>query len=392
MVVPANPSGMSLHAVDELDDAIDVTKGLLFPFDARTWLKLGLVVLFVGGGAGFPSYAFNFAGSGGGGDGGNAGGPGLVLADGEILLVIAAVLTAVLGFFLLFGAVGAIMEFVFVESLVTGEVQIRRHLGEYWRRGLRLFGFRLAVTLPILLVVLGVIAAFLFPVLLGTGVELALVLLLAAIPFLLLLAFVVGIVNGFTSAFVVPVMLADDCGVLDGWRTLWPSLTDETVEYIGFAVINYVIRLVSGTAATVVLGVTALVLLVPVALVVFGVLAVLSATPGLLVAATFVVVGAVYLAALFAVWAIVLVPVESYHRYHALLVLGDILPGYDLVADRRPSDGDGSGGATPDGDGSGGVTDDDGGPGGFTDEDDFGDSAPDDGADDGFGDGAPGPV
>jgi hypothetical protein len=367
---------MSLHAVDELDDAIDVTKGLLFPFDVRRWLKLALVVLFVGGGAGFPSYAFNFAQPSGTVDVGG------VVDEGQLLLVVGVLVALAVGFFLVFGVVGAVMEFVFVEALVSGEVRVRRHFGEYWRRGLRLFGFRLAVTLPMLLVVLGVVAAFLFPVLLGTGVELGLVLLLAAIPFLFVLAFIVGIVNGFTSVFVVPVMLADDCGVLDGWRTLWPSITDETVEYIGFAVINYVIRLVSGTAATMVLGATALVLLVPAAVVVFGVLAALPATPGLLAAATFVVVGTVYAAALFAVWAVVLVPVESYHRYHALLVLGDILPGYDLVADRRPSDGGGSGGATPG---------DDGDPGGFDDATSE-ERAPGDGADDGLGDGSPGPV
>ncbi|WP_257297749.1 DUF4013 domain-containing protein [Haloarchaeobius sp. FL176] len=374
---------MSLHAVDELDDAIDVTKGLLFPFDLRRWLKLALVVLFVGGGTGFPSYAFNFAGSSGGGGGGGGGDLGLTLTDGELLLAVGGLVVAVLGFFLLFGALGAIMEFVFVEALVSGEIRIRHNLGEYWRRGLRLFGFRLAVSLPMLLVVLGVVAAFFVPFLLGTGAELGLLFLLAAIPLLLILAFVVGILNGFTSAFVVPVMLADDCGVLDGWRTLWPSITDETVEYIGFAVISYVIRLVTGTAATMVLGVTALVLFIPAALVVFGVFAVLSTTPGLLAAATVVVVGAVYAVALFAVWAVVLVPVESYHRYHGLLVLGDLLPDYDLVADRRPDDESGSGGATPG---------DDSGPGGFDDEDGFEEGTPADEGDDGFGDGSPGTV
>ncbi|WP_256301276.1 DUF7544 domain-containing protein [Haloarchaeobius salinus] len=373
---------MSLHAVDELDDAIDVTRGLLFPFDLWLWLKLALLTLFIGGGAGFPSYAFNFAQPSGTVDAGG------IVDDGQLLLVVGVLVALAVGFFIVLGIVGAVMEFVFVEALVSGEVRIRRHFGEYWRRGLRLFGFRLAMTLPMLLVVLGVIVAFLFPVLLGGGFELGLILLLAAIPLVLVLAFVVGIINGFTSVFVVPVMLADDCGVLDGWRTLWPSITEETAEYIGFAVINYVIRLVTGTAATVVLGVTALVLLVPAGLVVFGVLAALPAAPGLLGVAAFVVVGAVYLAVLFAVWAVVLVPVESYHRYHALLVLGDLLPNYDLVADRRPDDEGGSGGASPE-DESGGLDDDAGD--GFDDDDDFGD-AEDGFDDDGFGDGSPGPA
>lgn len=377
---------MSLHAIDELDDAIDVTKGLLFPLDLWLWLKLALITLFIGGGAGFPSYAFNFAGSpGGDGGGGTAG---LGLTDGELFLLVGGLVVAVLAFFLLLGAAGAIMEFVFIEALVSGEVHIRRHFGEYWRRGLRLFGFRLLVTLPMLLVILAVLAAFVFPILLGTGVELGFLLLLAAIPLVFILAFLAGIVNVFTSLFVAPVMLVDDCGVLDGWRSIWPSITDETGEYIGFGVINYVIRLVTGTAATVILGLAALVLLIPAALVVFGVLAVLPSEPGLLAVATFVVVGGVFLLALIAIWAVVLVPIEVYHRYHALLVLGDILPRYDLVSDRRPDDEGGSGGAPTDDDGPGRVDEDE-----VDDDtrfdDDAGDSFDDD---DGFGDGSPGPA
>lgn len=350
MVLPPNRVGMSLHAVDELTDAIDVTREFLTPVEPRTWLKLALVVFFVGGGAGFPSYAFNFA-QPGGGTGGDFGGG---LDGTELLLVVAAIVAAVLALFVALGIVGAIMEFVFVESLVSGDVSIREYVRTYWRPGLRLFGFRVAVALPIVLVVLAMVAAFVLPFLVGGGVGAGFLLLLLALPFVFLLAFLAGLVNAFATVFVVPVMLADDCGVLDGWRRLWPSLTDEPVEYIGYAVINYVIRFVTGTGATMVLGVAAIVLLLPFGTVGLFLLVVLP-SGGLLAILTLVVLAAGYLLVLLAIWAVVLVPVESYHRYHALLVLGDIAPAYDLVADRRPEDDEPDDGF--DDDGPGGAAD-----------------------------------
>ena len=55
---------MDLHAVDDLDDALAVTRGLLLPFDLRTWAKLALVTFFVG----LPSanvFQWNLGGGGG---------------------------------------------------------------------------------------------------------------------------------------------------------------------------------------------------------------------------------------------------------------------------------------------------------------------------------------
>ena len=39
---------MALHAIDDVGDALDATRAFLFPFDRTKWLKLALVVFFVG--------------------------------------------------------------------------------------------------------------------------------------------------------------------------------------------------------------------------------------------------------------------------------------------------------------------------------------------------------
>jgi hypothetical protein len=64
------------------------------------------------------------------------------------LITVLVVATILLG--LVFALVGAIMEFVFIESLRTGDVSIRRSWSDRWRQGLRLFGFRIAIGLPAL--------------------------------------------------------------------------------------------------------------------------------------------------------------------------------------------------------------------------------------------------
>lgn len=45
-------------------------------------------------------------------------------------------------------------------------------------------------------------------------------LLLLLIPVVILVATAAGLVNGFTTVFIVPVMVLEDCGVLAGWRRL----------------------------------------------------------------------------------------------------------------------------------------------------------------------------
>lgn len=52
---------------------------------------------------------------------------------------------------LLFAFVGSVMEFAFVESLRSEEIHVRRYWTRYWRRGARLFGFRVGLGLVALL-------------------------------------------------------------------------------------------------------------------------------------------------------------------------------------------------------------------------------------------------
>ncbi|MFC6973853.1 hypothetical protein ACFQL1_02900 [Halomicroarcula sp. GCM10025709] len=157
---------------------------------------------------------------------------------------------------------------------------------------------------------------------------------LLLLPVAVVLALVVGLVNGFTTVFVVPVMIVEDCGVVAGWRRLWPTITASVWQYLAYAVAGFVLNILGGILAAIAIGVAVLVLLIP-----FGVLGVLGVA--LLAAAppfgigVLVLVGLLFGLSVLVVAALVQVPIVAYLRYYALFVLGDIDPELDLIPDRR---------------------------------------------------------
>jgi hypothetical protein len=145
-------------------------------------------------------------------------------------------------------------------------------------------------------------------------------------------AVVVAVVPGVTSVVVVPVMRDEGCGVLAGWRRFLPAVREHVDEYLVYLVLSVVLSWIGGFAVSVVVGIVAAVVFLPLAIVggvaFFGSggspLALAVVAPLALVAVVVVAVAA----------AAVRVPVLVYLRYYALLELGDT-SGHDLIAERR---------------------------------------------------------
>lgn len=334
---------MSLAAIDDIDDAFAATRAFLLPFDAGRWLRLAVVAFFVGG-AGSAGSGFGSGGGGGDGTGGTGAGPGplelvsdISLSDPAVLAIVALFgLLVVIG--LAFAVLGAIMEFVLVESLRREAVQLRAFARRYWRGGVRLFAFRLVVSvlagIGIFLLIGGALLALGLPEttvpprrLLGT--------LLAVLPVVFLIALVAALVLGLTRDFVVPVMLLEGTTVLGAWRRFWPTLRRDWREYVVYVLVSFVLRLVVGMAVGLLVGVVALVVVLPLGLI--G-LAAFAATGGQLGVGAIIGLGLLVLVAvivLLAISAVVQVPVVTYFRYYALLVLGDTEAEFDVITDRR---------------------------------------------------------
>lgn len=324
---------MALHAIDDATDAIDATREFLFPFELRRWLKLALVAFFIGGGVNAPSG--QFGGSGGPSEPGMGGGadlPASLPADAAIIIAAVAAVAVLLA--LVFGIIGSIMEFVFIESLRNETVTLGQYWSDRWRQGLGLFGFRVVIGLPVLLLVLGWLAVSLAPFFSGVQQPgLSAGLFLVGLPLLFAVGLVFAVVYSFTTFFVVPLMIQEDSGVLAAWRRLWPSIKREWKQYGAFAVIGFVLSIVVGFIASIAVGLVSIVLLIPFAIVGGIVYVALSlSTAGAVVLGLLAVV---FVLALLVVWALVQVPVVTYLRYYALLVLGDIESDFDIIPDQR---------------------------------------------------------
>ncbi|EMA40041.1 DUF7544 domain-containing protein [Halobiforma nitratireducens] len=328
-----------MDAIDDLGDAIDVTRDLLLPVRAGLWLKLAIVVLFVGGsmglggGGGVPTGDIDPALEETGVDA-----PAEELPE-DVLLFVGVVLLVGLLLWLLLGLIGAIMEFVFLESLRSMEVRIRRFGKENLGRALQLFLFRIVAGILLALLIGGPIAVVLLS---ASSLEAAagsLVLIgLLAIP----VYFVYAITMRFTSEFVAPVMLLEKRGILSAWGRFWGTLTSNLAEYAVYLVLVWILQLVVNIAAGILLVFGALLVIIPFAIV--AVLLTMLGDIGVLLAIFVVILGAL---AVILVYALIQMPIRTYFQYYALLLLGDTKPELDLIPEQRAAvrNGDDRGGA-----------------------------------------------
>lgn len=328
---------MTFAAIDTIDDAVEATRAFLWPFDLGRWAKLALLTFFIGGGTG--ANPFQFTGSTGSGpETPSAPGPsdfsGMVPSIGAAeLAIIAGVVGVVLVVVLALMFIGAVFEFVFVESLSQERVQLREYWGNRWRQGVRLFGFRLLLGVFSIAVLSLLGVAGFYPVLFGDGGLSIALLALAAVGFVVL-AIAAALVNGFTTNFVVPVMIVEEQSVLAAWRRFWPTVTAEWKEYAVYVVMRFVLQIAVGILTGIVTAIAAILLLIPLGIVglVGGALLSVSSVAGWAIIG---VAGVLFVLGLLTIVLLVGVPVQTFLRYYALLVLGDTNDAFDLIPERR---------------------------------------------------------
>lgn len=332
---------MGLSAIGSVGDAVELTREFMTPAAAGRWARLMALALAVGaGGASLsanvppasptldPTYSGPTPRDVSAGD---VEIPFEGVTEGQLLAAAAVVLAALVAVALLFGLVQAIAEFAFVEALRSGDVSLRRSVRRHLRRGIGLFAFRLALGAAALAAVGGAAGLALAT---GAAEEPAAAVPVVA-PVAAAAAVLAAVVDRFTSLLVVPVAIRRDCGVLAGWRRLRAAIAGARAEFLAFAVIQYALGAILAGATAAALAAVAAVLAAVVVLVA-GALSLAGvpvlAGPGLAVLAVLV---APALFGLLLAAAAVQVPVQAYLRYYGLLVLGDVDPALDLVAERR---------------------------------------------------------
>jgi hypothetical protein len=382
---------MPWYAFDAVDDALDATRNFLFPFSWGRWLRLAVIVFFLGGGGtglnGVTNIPSSVPSDGGptpapgpspGPEPSPGGGPvtsadiwttlseATGLAPNTLVLLGAALLAGIVVFVLVSIVASSVMPFVLVDALRTNDVRVRGPFKSRFWKGMRYlffqFGVFLLLFLPVAVAVILLVVtnpAAVESVFTGIGVAG----LLTALALFVLVSVVVGLFLGFTRQFVIPVMIATDSGVVSSWRQFWPTLRGEWKQFLVYLVVRFVLQLGVGIATLVVGGILAAIVVVGallVGLVVVGAFGGLNAALGSVAGIVALVILAVLtLLALLVVSLPIKILVQSYFTAYELSVLGAAEERFALLPP-RPGQGDDesdeSAEAGDDGDGGDGTT------------------------------------
>jgi hypothetical protein len=330
---------MPLHAIDDIGDAIDATKSLLWPFESGLWLRLAAVVFFLGGAGGGINIPQNLGNFGNQPQSGEeiptspSTAPSEALESIPAVEIVVGVLAVIIFLVLVHGLLSNFMEFVFIQSLIDREVHVREYLSANVSNGLRLLGFRLLINLLTVLVAVVVVGLFVLVLGGGSTSDIGAGAAFAALPLIIISVFlgaiVIGLVTGLTNNFVVPLMLQGDHGVTQGWRRLGSSIRTNPKQYIVYVVVSVLLGIGVGIVTTI-LGLLIFgILAIPFAAVGFGILSLPGhGTAGVVLVG---ILAAIYLLLVVVVSLFIQVPLLSFLRYYAMLVLGDIDASMDPI-------------------------------------------------------------
>ena len=265
---------MSWYAIDTIDDAIEETRSFLSPVSVRGWAKLALVTIFVGTGG---TSLFNLLNIGSSVPSEDTAGPGsapahesadgnvttgtpstgelspseiIEMASAELPLVL-AITVGLVGLVLGIGLVSDVLRFVFYDDLHTDRIAVVEPAKRRFGQSLRLFGFKLALQVLTLAPFVAVGAALAFEVALPTSPPALLAGAVLAAGLLLASTFV----GRVTHEFVVPIMVLEDGGVLDGWRRFWPVFRGHLAQFGVYLVSHFVVLLIVGVVRAVLSGI-----------------------------------------------------------------------------------------------------------------------------------------
>lgn len=257
---------MTWYAIDAVDRAFSRTKKALFePFDFWKWVKLAIIIFFVGGigsnygGSGtnyqpgpnnyendfpaiepgnIPDFPYDISGLG----------LNYIEPVSTLAIITAAIIFFIL-FILIFSYISSTMEFVFVEALVKNEVHLRSYFKKFMRKGFNLLLIRLA--LGLIFLVLFVLAFLPFiPVLLSDSPDFAVPALVGGFFWIfgviIVLALIGAIIGSFFS-LAIPISIYRDMGILSAFRMVFRNFKKSWQEIL----VYWFIRLLLGIGITI---------------------------------------------------------------------------------------------------------------------------------------------
>ncbi|MEL4304913.1 DUF7544 domain-containing protein [Methanococcoides sp. LMO-2] len=270
---------MDLYVVEAVDKAVSRTKKCLFePFDFWKWMKLAIIVMLIGGSGGnfngggnnYSSNDYDFHDSGpfeGFADSFGGLADQIPTSAPDLGLIIAIILF-IFALILFFSYVSSVMEFVFVDSLVSNEVKFWEYSRKYLRKGLGLLTFRLLVGILLLAIIAAMALPIVLPLIASTGQnfeETIMVAIVSAIFLLIGIILVVAVIGGIISSFVnlsIPVAIYTETGIFRAFANVFGQFRKDWKQIIGY----WFGRIILGIAVAIIIGILMLIVIIAVGL------------------------------------------------------------------------------------------------------------------------------
>lgn len=324
---------MGWYGIEAVDAAIKRTKkALIEPFDFWKWIKLGVIVFFIGGGGtgisnfNFPSsYQRQYEDRG-------AKMPSTEEVLNQIsrfwhqyqtyILIAIAIIIFII---LLFTLISSIMEFVFVDSLVTNHVAIRAYFRKYLHPGFNLFIIQTILLIGFLSLFILAMIPILRRLLSGTVTP---GLILSSILWFLGVVLILAVLNGVIRSFIslaIPVAMYQGVGITAAIKKVFGRFREDWRQ----VAVYWVVRVIMGIAAVIIVGIVALILFIVVflvllipALILYFILSGLGqGTSSLLFWIVMIPYGLLAVIVLILLILLVSVPVPVFMKYHLLTFL-----------------------------------------------------------------------
>ena len=342
---------MAWHSIDAIEGAIHRTiHALIEPFDFWKWLKLGIIAFLIGsGGGGGYNYGNNMS---------NLGredklfsSPDSVIESisqfwNQYIIFILIVVGLIICIILLFSYISSLMEFVFVESLVTNVVSFWAYSRKYLGLGFNLFVIRLILGLSFILLFIITMLPILIPVFNTHGTIDPKLFILGLLWFISVL-FVFFIASGIICSFInlsIPLAMYRNTGIITAFSNIFNAFKSDWKQIVVYWILRFVLSLVIGVVMLIIALIFIFVILIVaiiLGLILYSILSVLGQGTGdALFWMVMILFGVIVMAITMVISIFLSVPAYVFKKYYMLTFLENWYPDVEIPFSISPDYGE----------------------------------------------------
>ena len=259
---------MVWYSIDVIGESVKRTKKILVePFDFWKWIKLGIIIFFIGGGFGSSGSNYNPGAFDNPQTDRNLEEPSTGQMINQITqfwhqyqTYILIGLAMIIFIILIFGLISAIMQFVFVEALVTNKVMIIAYFKKYMRPGFNLFIMQTILGLFFLSLFVLAMLPIVLPILESPD-SISFGSIMGSIFWFVIVVIVLSITSGIIFSLIylsIPLVMYDQIGLIEAIKKIVGRASDDWKQIV----VYWIMRAVLWIAASIIMGIAALILLI----------------------------------------------------------------------------------------------------------------------------------